>query len=269
MMKIFCTLATLCALATPFAGDAQAPHPSDIIESNMRPGWKTDAGTYMAALHLRLAQDWITYWRHPGESGLAPRLDISASQNLASARILWPEPRLYLKAGFASIGYADDVILPIELIPIDPSLPVELNAILSVGVCADICIPVDLSLNAAVNGNGVPDGMIAAALTQRPRAARTAGLHGISCAISPDKRGLRLSASLQMPSQGTDEFVLVEMVGSSMPARAMPTQRQGDTLTGQTVFRTDTGGSIDRSAVRISVISEHGRTVHQGCALSD
>lgn len=268
-MKIFRTLATLCAFAAPFAGSAQAPHPSEIIQANMRPGWKTDAGTYMAALHLQLAQDWITYWRHPGESGIAPKLDISASRNLAGARILWPEPRLYMKAGFASIGYADDIMLPIELTPLDPSLPVELNAILSVGVCADICIPVDLSLNAAVNGKGAPDGLIAAALTHRPRAAKAAGLNGISCAISPDKRGLRLSASLQMPPQGSEEFVLVEMMSTSMPARVMPTQRLGDTLTGQTLFRTKTGGSIDRSAVRISVVSEHGTTVHQGCALSE
>ena len=268
-MRLIHTLVTLCALTFPLAGQTQVPQLSDIIESNMRPGWKTDTGTYMAALHVRLAPDWMTYWRHPGESGIPPTLDVSRSRNLAGARILWPEPKLYVKAGFASIGYTDEIILPIELTPADPGQPVDLDATLSVGVCADICIPVELALNLSANGTGAPDHLIAAALTHRPRTARSAGLDDIICTITPEKRGLRLSASLKMPTQGTEEFVLVEMLGTAMPARAMPTERHGNTLTGQTLFRTKSGGAIDRAAVRISVISEYGRTVHQGCTVSD
>lgn len=268
-MKTLRTLLTLCALAVPLAGHAQAPRLAEIFEANMRPGWKTDSGTYMAALHLRLAQDWITYWRHPGESGIVPTLDVSASRNLAGARILWPEPRLYIKAGFASIGYSNEVVLPIELTPADPSQPVDLDAILSIGVCADICIPVDLALKVTAQGAGTPDAMIDAALTRRPKAAHSAGLQAMECNVTPDKRGLRLSARLQMPAQGAEEFVLIEMMDSTMPARALPTERLGDMLTGHTLFRTRTGGSIDRSAVRISVISEHGTLFHQGCAVSD
>ena len=257
------------ALVLPMAAQAQAPRLSEIFEAKMRPGWKTDTGTYIAALHLRLAQDWITYWRHPGESGIVPTLDTSRSRNLSNARILWPEPRLYIKAGFASIGYSDEIVLPIELTPEDAGQPVELDGVLSVGVCADICIPVDLALNVVAQGSGAPDTMISSAMTRRPKAAQSAGLQGMNCSITPDKRGLRLSASLQIPPQGHEEFVLVEMLGSTMPARVLPTERNGDTLTGHTLFRTKSGGGIDRSAVRISVISEHGTSVHHGCALSD
>ncbi|WP_296474336.1 protein-disulfide reductase DsbD domain-containing protein [Roseinatronobacter sp.] len=263
------SLLVVTALVLPMAGQAQAPRLSEIFEANMRPGWKTENGTYIAALHLRLAQDWITYWRHPGESGIVPKLDISGSRNLSAARILWPEPKLYIKAGFASIGYSDEIVLPIELTPVDAGQPVELDAILSVGVCADICIPVDLALNVMAQGSGTPDAMITSAMTRRPQAAHAAGLQGMECNVTPDKRGLRLSASLQIPPQGREEFVLIEMTGSTMPARVLPTERDGDTLTGHTLFRTKSGGAIDRSAVRISVVSEHGTSVHQGCAVSD
>ena len=268
-MKSLRTLLCLCMLAAPIVGHAQSPRLAEIFEANMRPGWKTESGTYMAALHLRLAQDWITYWRHPGESGIVPTLDVSASRNLAGARILWPEPRLYIKAGFASIGYSGEIILPIELSPADPGQPVDFDAILSIGVCDDICIPVDLSLRVVANGAGKQDAMIASALTRRPKAVSTAGLETMVCNVTPDKRGIRLSASLQMPPQGTEEFVLIEMMGSAMPARALPTERLGDTLTGETLFQTKSGGSIDRSTVRISVVSEHGTLVHQGCGVSD
>jgi len=268
-MKKLCTFLTLCAMALPVTAPAQAPHVAEIVQANMRAGWKTETGTYMAALHIRLAPDWMTYWRHPGESGIVPTLDVSGSRNLAGARIIWPEPKLYIKAGFASIGYTDEIMLPIELTPANPAQPVELDAILSVGVCADICIPVDLALKLATQGAGAPDTAIAAALTRRPKAAHTAGLQAMDCNITPDKRGIRLSANLQMPPQGTTEFVLIEMMDSGMPTRALPSERLGDTLTGHTLFRSKTGGSIDRSALRISIISEYGTTVHQGCAVSD
>jgi DsbC/DsbD-like thiol-disulfide interchange protein len=268
-MKILRSLLFATVLVLPLAAQAQAPRLSEIFEANMRPGWKTEAGTYMAALHLRLAQDWITYWRHPGESGIVPTLDTSRSRNLSGARILWPEPKLYIKAGFASIGYSDEIVLPIELTPVDAAQPVELDAILSLGVCADICIPVDLALNVVAQGSGAPDTMISSALTRRPQPAHSAGLQAMECNITPDKRGVRLSASLQIPPQGQEEFVLIEMLGSTMPARVLPTERNGDTLTGHTLFRTKSGGAIDRSAVRISVVSEHGTAIHQGCALSD
>ena len=77
----------------------KCPRPSDIVAAEIRPGWRTEQGTIMAALHLRLARDWITYWRHPGESGIAPRLDLSGSGNLAGARLHWPALALVYQGG--------------------------------------------------------------------------------------------------------------------------------------------------------------------------
>lgn len=247
---------------------ASAQHAADVVDAKMKPGWKTSAGTHMSALKLRLAPDWITYWRHPGEAGVVPRLDWSGSRNVAQARILWPEPQLHMKAGFASVGYADQVTLPIEITPIDTGLPVELDATLSLGVCNDICIPIDLPLNLSLNGAGVHDAAIATALEKRPRSARSAGLRDVSCTIAPHKRGVQLSAALRMPPSGLREFVVIEAPG--LAARVLPTERQGDMLIGHSLIRS-TGGApaIDRSAVRLSVVNEYGTVVHQGCVISD
>lgn len=261
------TLIAACALIFPAAVQAQAPRVAEIIQTQMRPGWKTSSDTHIAGLHLRLAHDWMTYWRHPGESGLVPQLDWSGSHNVAQARILWPEPRLYLKAGFASIGYSNEVLLPIEITPAKPGQPVKLDAVLSVGVCNDICIPVDLEVKMDINGAGRPDQAIAKAMASRPRAARSAGLQAVECTITPEKKGVRLSASLQIPNSGTEEFMLIEMPGARM--RALPSQRAGDTLTGHTLIRTDGATAVDRSSIRFSVVSERGTLSHQGCAISD
>lgn len=268
-MKILRQISFLCAVLVPGLAQAQSPRLSEILDARMRSGWQTESGTHMAALHLRLAGNWITYWRHPGESGIAPRLDWSGSHNLAGARIHWPEPRLYSKGGIASIGYSREIVLPIELTPADPGLPFELDATLTLGVCDDICIPVDLALQLRVNDTGRPDGMIATALTQKPRKASSVGLVDVSCDITPEKRGMRLSATLTLPPQGNEEFALIEMTGPPVRSSALPSERNGDTITGHTLFRQTPGQAIDRSAVRISVVSENGVVQHQGCTLTD
>ena len=266
-MKAFRQILAVCAFLMPLGAQAQAPRLAEIIDTQIRSGWQTSSGTHIAALNMRLAQDWMTYWRHPGESGLVPRLDWSGSQNVAQARILWPEPRLYMKAGFASIGYSREVLLPIEVTPAQPGQPVKLDATLSVGVCNDICIPVDLSLQMDIKGTGRPDRAIATAMESRPRAARNAGLSAVSCTITPEKKGVRLSASLDLPSSGAQEFLLIEMPG--VVVRSLPSQRTGDTLVGHGLIRSSAAQGINRSDIRFSIVSERGTLVHQGCAISD
>lgn len=265
-MSILRTLSLVAALILPQALQAQAPHLSEIIDARMRPGWLTDQGTYMTALHLRLSRGWMTYWRHPGESGIAPRFDWSGSRNLAGARIHWPEPRLFLSAGYRSIGYKNELVLPIELTPEQAGRPIKLDGTVLLGVCDDICIPVDLSLRLNLSGPGTRDQRIADALASHPREARAAGLRSVACDVSPYRRGMRLSAALDLPAQGTQEFVLVELGGAAMPGRALPAERSGDAITGHTLLQTRTGG-INRSAVQVSIITEHGMLVHQGCTL--
>lgn len=257
----------LTILLAPVPALSQSPRIADIVSAQMRPGWKSADGTHIAALHMRLSADWMTYWRHPGESGLVPRLDWGASDNVAGARVLWPEPRLYMKAGFASIGYSGDVVLPIEITPARQGEPVKLDATFSFGVCSDICIPVDLSLQLEMNGAGSHDSVIATALDRRPGTARAAGLRSVNCTITPEKKGMRLTANLSMPPSGALEFLLVELPGHTM--RVMPSERAGDTLTGHGVIRTDGATAINRSDVRLSVVSDRGTFQHQGCAISD
>ena len=262
-------LATCSALCAWLLGTSPvlAQSGADVVDTEMRAGWQTSSGTHMAALKLRLARDWITYWRHPGEAGIVPRLDWSGSQNVADARILWPEPQLHMKAGFASVGYADKVVLPIEVTPLDHARPVDLTATLSIGVCNDICIPLDLPVRVSLTGAGLHDAAIATALERRPRRARGAGLRDVACSITPDKRGIRLSAKLDLPQSGLREFVVIEAPG--LAARVLPSERQGDTLIGHSLIRGQDGHAIDRSAIRLSVVSERGTLTHQGCALSD
>lgn len=262
------TALSLCAtLLTPPAL-AQGVRPSDIVAGQLRPGWQEAGGTQIVALDLRLARDWITYWRHPGESGIAPHLDWSGSKNLADVRIHWPEPKLYLKAGFNSVGYADDVLVPLVLTPIDPRAPIGFDAVLSIGVCDDICIPVDMQFSASLSGAGKPDRRIANALGITPRTARQAGLTDVTCDLYPQKKGAVLEVEVALPVTGKTEFLLIEFPANTPQGQALPSIREGASLIGQTFLRAKDGQlpAIDRSAISVTVFSENGAIFHQGCA---
>lgn len=265
----FLTALSFCATLAAQPALSDGLRPSDIVAGQFQTGWQESGGTQIVALHLQLAQNWITYWRHPGESGIAPHLDWSGSENLAGVRVHWPEPRLYLKAGFNSIGYKGDVVVPLELIPRDPNAPIGFDAKLSIGVCDDICIPVDMEFRATVAGKGQPDRRISDVLAAKPRTARQAGLQDIDCDLQLQSKGAVLEVDMELPQTGQTEFVLIEFPGGAAQGRALPSFRDGARLTGQTFFRSKDGRlpAIDRSAITLTVFSENGAVTHQGCSV--
>jgi DsbC/DsbD-like thiol-disulfide interchange protein len=113
-------------------------------------------GHWLAGIEIRLDSDFKTYWRNPGESGLPPRFDWSASENLSEAALQWPAPTRMEDAGGVAYIYSHEVVLPLIVKARDPSRPVTLGLSLDFGVCKDICIPAhaDLELTLSPDGAG-------------------------------------------------------------------------------------------------------------------
>jgi DsbC/DsbD-like thiol-disulfide interchange protein len=116
----------------------------------------------VAGIDILLEPGWKTYWRSPGD-GLAPTIDWQGSANLKSANVLWPAPtRFDEPGGLVSIGYKDGVLLPVLITPAEAGLPVDLAVHLHIGVCKEICIPVEMTLRleiGAVETNNVGDAL--------------------------------------------------------------------------------------------------------------
>ena len=53
---------------------------------------------------------------------------------------MWPTPIIFGEADLWSIGYTDNVLLPIKVTPIDISKPVKLTVEADIGICKDVCI---------------------------------------------------------------------------------------------------------------------------------
>jgi DsbC/DsbD-like thiol-disulfide interchange protein len=92
-------------------------------------------------IEIRLDPGWKTYWRYPGDSGVPPRFSFVRSENLESAEVLWPAPKRFGEPGDMSIGYMDDVILPLRVLPRDPARPVLLRFEVDYAICENLCIP--------------------------------------------------------------------------------------------------------------------------------
>ena len=97
-------------------------------------------------LQFQLEPGWKIYWRSPGDAGYPPRLDWSASRNLAEPSLSWPVPERFSLFGLETFGYGEEVVLPIAARAVDPAQGVTLAAKLDFLVCEEICIPLDADL---------------------------------------------------------------------------------------------------------------------------
>ena len=254
-------------LCASLPAQAQGLFAQRLVEAELRPGWLTPQGTVMAALHLELAEGWKTYWRVPGEAGIAPQMDWSRSQNVAGVTAHWPLPVVFDQGGFQSIGYGGELVLPLEFRPERSGRPMAVHGDITIGVCQDICVPVDLSLSIALRGEGAHDPVIAQALSQVARPARAAGLTASRCTLTPSERGMELTLRATLPRSGGAEHVVIELPGTGYWVNDAESWREGGDLVARTLVRNPARGpvTIDRSALVFTVIGERQMLSAQGC----
>ena len=105
------------------------------------------------AVHLALVLDirpgWHTYWRNPGDSGEAPRIQWTLPPGVTAGPIEWPVPERIPVGPLANYGYSGRALHRIPLaIPADWSAgePIAIRADVDWLVCKEECIPESASL---------------------------------------------------------------------------------------------------------------------------
>lgn len=246
---------------------ALATTQEDVLAGALRAGWQMDSGAHMAAVELQLAPGWKTYWRSPGDAGIPPSFDWSASQNVKAVRIHWPAPRVFDLNGMQSIGYHDRLLLPVEVEPIDPAQPVQLAVQMDLGVCDEICMPAQLSLTQELLPPGAADPGIQAALAARAVPAGQAGVSRVACTVDPIKDGLRLTARMRLPDPGRTEVVAFETGDPAVWVAEAVSQREGGELISVTELVPPSGQpfALDRSAVTVTILAGGEAVEIKGC----
>ncbi|MFC3614682.1 protein-disulfide reductase DsbD domain-containing protein [Lutimaribacter marinistellae] len=260
-------IAYAAAMAAGLASSAQAGDADGLARLEVLDGGMTERGTYLGALRLKLADGWKTYWRAPGDAGIPPQFDWSRSRNVGGVAITWPAPEVFDQSGMRSIGYSDELVLPVEITPARPGQPVALRGRMEFGVCKDVCVPADLDFDHALDAGAGRNPAIAAALAQRPYSAREGGVREAKCRLRPTRDGMQVEAHIAMPSAGGEEVAVIEPGNPSLWASETKTVRQGGTLVATSEFVNEAGGAfaLDRGDIRITVLGAKHAVDIRGC----
>src|ERR1700730_3167130 len=127
----------------------------------------------LGGIPFQLQPGWKTYWRTPGDSGVPPRFDFSKSENVEAVTVLWPAPVKFDDgAGGTSLGYTQQLVLPLRIVAKNADKPVTLRAGINYAVCEKLCIPVNANAELAfASVASTQDGALSAALDTVPKPA--------------------------------------------------------------------------------------------------
>ena len=103
--------------------------------------------TFWLGLQIDHEPKWHTYWRNPGDSGLATELQWQLPEGLKTGNLIWPAPQKIPVGTMANYGYEGSVLLvtPVQVGPTfkvkaaETDITVQLHA--SWLVCKQECIP--------------------------------------------------------------------------------------------------------------------------------
>jgi suppressor for copper-sensitivity B len=103
-------------------------------------------------LEINLEDDWKTYWRSPGEGGVAPTFNWQKeSKNINNIKWLWPAPQRYPVLGVDTLGYKHKVHLPLTIELQDLTKATLLKGRLTLASCTTICVLSDYDIELSFN----------------------------------------------------------------------------------------------------------------------
>src|SRR5580698_65637 len=140
----FAATILLSSLAIEARADDASPWLRDGLSAVRLLAGSRSGAVLLGGIAFQLQPGWKTYWRTPGDSGVPPRFDFSKSDNIEAVTILWPAPTKFDDgAGGHSLGYHDQIVLPLRIVAKNADKPVTLRAAVNYAVCEKLCIPVE------------------------------------------------------------------------------------------------------------------------------
>ncbi len=261
-------LALGLALPGMVGAQGQVSSLDEVVGVSVLPGWRVDQSRHISAISIDLAPGWKTYWRSPGDGGLPSEFNWDGSVNLAHATISWPHPQVFHDFGRRSIGYADQVVLPVTLTPQEPG-DILLNLEMRFGICKEICIPAEAHIDLVLaDAPATPDPRIQRSLERRPRSGQEFGVSDIACQLAPSGGGYQLSVSFSAPQlPGENEALVIEAGNPEIWMSEPKVQRSGDSVQATaTMHLGPETAQADLSQMRFTMISTQLSVEKTGCS---
>lgn len=124
-----------------------AQHKPVSVQAQMTGQVDQQAKTANLLLDINLEGDWKTYWRSPGEGGVAPAFTWQdESQNISDLNWFWPAPKRYPVLGVETLGYKHQLRIPLTIELQDLTELTLLKGRLTVASCTTICVLSDYDI---------------------------------------------------------------------------------------------------------------------------
>lgn len=252
----------------PAGGQSIVSTGESFVDASLLIGDEGADGVRDAGLELVIRDGWKTYWRSPGEAGVPPEFDWSRSRNLAAVEVAWPAPEVFDSFGFRTLGYSGTVVLPLHLVPQDPTRPIELELDATLGVCRDICVFEETTLAARIAPGeaGPAAGRIDAAEAEVPPDGAAAGVTRASCRVSGAGADRSFTAEVEFDRPLGDPQVALEGPEDAWFQKTTAEHDGTRLAIVSTLSLVDETAWIDRSALRITVLDGDRAADIRGCS---
>lgn len=119
-----------------------SPIQAQIIQENetIQPGLP-----FSLVVHLTIADNWHTYWKNPGDSGMPPEIEWNLPEGFSINSVHWEAPERFTLDSAVGFGYENDMFLLVELTApstLTENTTAKLGAEIKWLACSDMmCLP--------------------------------------------------------------------------------------------------------------------------------
>ena len=94
------------------------------------------------AIVLRSEPGWHTYWKNPGDAGMATAVEWRLPKGWRAGELAWPAPQRFQEKEVTTFGYEGELWL---IARVDPAKKIEASTTLGARVdwleCREVCLP--------------------------------------------------------------------------------------------------------------------------------
>lgn len=139
---------TLTAALPLFAEEAPSIDPHSVPvqahliteDESIQPG-----RPFWVAVRMNIEEGWHSYWKNPGDAGMATMLDWTLPEGFTAGPIEWPYPQRFDSTSMIGFGYEEEVWFLTKIIPpktLEKNTTVDIGVNIRWLVCSDTtCLP--------------------------------------------------------------------------------------------------------------------------------
>lgn len=108
---------------------------------------------------LQMQEGWHTYWKNPGDAGMATSIEWNLPEGFKASSISWPTPKRFALESIIGYGYDSEVLLLTQITPpqsLKQDKPIEIKANTRWLICSESsCMPGEAEQTASLNTSTV------------------------------------------------------------------------------------------------------------------